>query len=186
VNRSRIVRAVTLVVVAALGVTAAASAASTPLPLNLVSLNDPTIGGRLFLGRSLIQVTSSFGKPSARTTTRTAATLRYGHWTISFKKRASDGKLIGYAARAYGGTLQGVRGNRLLAPSFGRTQIARAVTAEVDWVADGNFNEWMPRGTSSFVGTDFPRTISWGIDGHGVRWLEIQTDLKLEFPGPSR
>src|SRR5262249_55169728 len=112
----------------------------------------------------LIQVTSSFGKPSARTTTRTAAVLRYGRWTINFKKRASDGRLIGYAARASGGTLQGVRGNRLLAPAYGRAQIAQAVTAEVGWVENGDWNDWIPRGASSFVGTDFPRTISWGID----------------------
>lgn len=186
VIRSRIVSVAALVLLVALGATAAASAASTRLPLNVVSLNDPTIGAHRFLGRTPIQVTSSFGKPSARTATRTTATLRYGNWTISFKKRASDGKLIGYAARANGGTLQGVHGNRLLAPSYSRAHIAHAVTAEIGWVENGDFNEWIPRGASSYVGADFPRTLSWGIDGHGVRWLKIETDLNLEFRGPSR
>jgi hypothetical protein len=175
--------AVALTALAAVG---AANAAAPKRPLNVVSLNDPTIGGRLFLGRTPLQVTSAFGKPSARTATRTTATLRYGHWTISFKKRVSDGKLIAYAARAAGGTLTGLRGHRLLTPSYSRAQIKAGVTAEVRWVKDGNFNEWMPRGTSSFVNLDFPRTITWGIDGHGVRWLKIQTDLTKEFRGPTR
>jgi hypothetical protein len=174
--------AVALTALAAVG----AANATAKRPLNVVSLNDPTIGGRLFLGRTPFQITSAFGKPSARTTTRTNATLRYGHWTISFKKRASDGKLIGYAARAAGGTLRGFRGLGLLSPSYSRAQIKAGVTAEVEWVKDGNFNEWVPRGASSFVGLDFPRTITWGIDRHGVRWLKIQTDLNHEFRGPTR
>src|SRR5262245_33718980 len=185
-TRSRIVSAAALIVLVALGAAAVASAASTPLPLNVVSLGDPTIAGHLFLGRTPIQVTSAFGKPSARTQTKTAATLRYGHWTISFKKRASDGKLIGYAARASGGTLTGVFGHRLLTPSYSRAQIKAAVSAEVEYLPDGDFNEWMPRGEASFVGLDFPRTITWGIDRHGVRWLNLTTDLNLEFRGPSR
>jgi hypothetical protein len=176
----------TAVALTALVAVSAAGAATPKRPLNVVSLGDPTIGGHLFLGRTLLQVTSAFGKPSARAATKTSATLRYGRWTISFKKRASDGKLIGYAARAAGGTLTGVRGHMLLTPSSSRAQIAASVTAEVEWVEDGNFNEWMPRGASSFVGTDFPRTISWGIDRHSVRWLKIETDLKQEFPGPTR
>jgi hypothetical protein len=176
----------TAVVLTALAVVGAAGAAAQKRPLNVVSLGDPTIGGGLFLGRTPLQVTSAFGKPSARTATRTSATLRYGHWTIRFKKRVSDGKLIGYAARAAGGTLTGVRGHRLLTPSYSRAQIKAGVTAEVEWVKDGNFNEWTPRGTSSFVGLDFPRTITWGIDRHGVRWLKIETDLNREFPGPTR
>jgi hypothetical protein len=166
-------------------VAAGAAAAAQKRPLNVVSLGDPTIGGHLFLGRTPLQVTSAFGKPSARAATTKGATLHYGHWTISFKKRASDGKLIGYAARAAGGTLTGVRGHRLLTSSYTRAQIAAGVTAEVEWVEDGDFNEWMPRGASSFVGTDFPRTISWGIDRHGVRWLKIETDLNQEFRGPT-
>jgi hypothetical protein len=163
----------------------AASAAAPKIPLSVVSLGDPTIAGHLFLGRTPLQVTSAFGKPSARTQTKTTASLRYGHWTISFKKRASDGKLIGYAARASGGTITGIFGHRLLSPSASRAQIKAAVTAEVEYVVDGNFNEWMPRGDASFVGLDFPRTISWGIDQHGIRWLQVQTDLNLEFRGPT-
>jgi hypothetical protein len=163
----------------------AASAAAPKLPLTRVSLSDPTIAGHLFLGRTPIQVTSAFGKPSARMQTKTAAALHYGQWTISFKKRASDGKLIGYAARADGGTLNGVFGHRLLAPGFTRAQIKAAVTAEVEYVPDGDFNEWKPSGEANFVGLDFPRTISWGIDKHGVRWLKVETDLNQEFRGPS-
>ena len=176
----------TAVALTALVVVSAATAAAPKRPLTVVSLRDPTIGGHLFLGRTPLQVSSAFGKPSARTATRTSATVRYGHWTISFKKRVSDGKLIGYAARAAGGTLTGVRGHRLLTPSYSRAQIKAGVTAEVEWVKDGNFNEWIPRSASSFVGLDFPRTITWGIDRHGVRWLKIETDLNHEFRGPTR
>jgi hypothetical protein len=176
----------TLLAAAALtALVAAGSAAAAAPKLDIVSLGDPTIGGRLFLGRTPLQVTSAFGKPAARTTTKTTAMLRYGHWTISFKKRASDGKLIAYAARAAGGTLTGVFGHPLLTPSSSRAQIAAGVTAELGWVPDGDFNEWYPRGASTYVGADFPRTITWGIDGRGVRWLKIQTDLSLEFRGPS-
>jgi len=176
----------TVAALTALVAAATASGASVPKrPLNVVSLGDPTIGGRLFLGRTPLQVTSAFGKPTVRTATKTTATLRYGHWTISFKKRASDGKLIAYTARAAGGTLTGVFGHTLLTPSAGRAQIAAGVTAELGWVEDGDFNEWYPRGASTYVGADFPRTITWGIDAHGVRWLKIQTDLSLEFRGPS-
>ena len=56
----------------------------------------------------------------------------------------------------------------------------RAVTAEVDYTPDGNFNDWMPR-NGTFVGLDFPRTISWGIDTRGRRWLRVATDIELEF-----
>jgi hypothetical protein len=174
------------VALTALATVGAAGAAAPKRPLTVVSLGDPTIAGHLFFGRTPLQVTSAFGKPSARTATKTTATLRYGHWTISFKKRASDGKLIGYAARAAGGTLTGVRGNRLLTPSYSREQIAAGVTAELEWVKDGDFNEWIPRGASTYVGADFPRTITWGIDRHGVRWLKLETDLNQEFRGPSR
>src|SRR5262245_53675972 len=160
-SRMRIL--LTAVALTALVAAGAADAAAPKRPLTVVSLGDPTIGGRLFLGRAPLQVTSSFGKPTART----ATTLRYGHWTISFKKRASDGKLIGYAARAAGGTLTGVRGHRLLTPSYSRAQIAAGVTAELEWVKDGNFNEWMPRGAASFVGLDFPRTTHCGSGSHG-------------------
>jgi hypothetical protein len=178
--------AAALTALVAVGAADVAGAAAPKLPLTVVSLGDPTIAGHLFLGRTPLQVTSAFGKPSARTVTKTSATLRYGHWTISFKKRVSDGKLIGYAARAAGGTLTGVRGHRLLTPSYSRAQITAGVTAEVEWVKDGDFNEWIPRGASSFVGTDFPRTISWGVDRHGVRWLKVETDLNQEFRGPAR
>jgi hypothetical protein len=176
----------TAVALTALVAAGAAGAAAPKRPLNVVSLGDPTIGGHLFFGRTPLQVTSAFGKPSARTATRTSATLRYGNWTISFKKRVSDGRLIGYEARAAGGTLTGVRGHRLLAPSFSRAQITAGVTAELEWVKDGDFNEWIPRGASSFVGADFPRTITWGVDRHGVRWLKIETDLNQEFRGSTR
>ena len=183
---ARISILLTAVALAALVAVGSAGAAAPKRPLSVVSLGDPTIGGHRFLGRTPLQVTSAFGKPSARTATRTSATLHYGQWTISFKKRVSDGKLIGYAARAAGGTLTGVFGHGLLAPSYGRAQITAGVTAELGWVEDGDFNEWIPRGPSSFVGADFPRTITWGIDPHGVRWLKIETDLNLEFRGPSR
>jgi hypothetical protein len=120
VARTLILLAAAVTALAAVG----AGSATTPKPsLTVVSLNDPTIGGRLFLGRTPAQVAAAFGKPSARTTTKTSAMLRYGHWTISFKKRVSDGKLIGYAARAAGGTLTGFRGHRLITPSYSRAQI---------------------------------------------------------------
>jgi hypothetical protein len=71
-------------------------------------------------------------------------------------------------------------------PTGCRAQITSGVTAELGWVKDGDFNEWIPRGASSFVSADFPSTITWGIDRHGVRWLKIETDLNLEFRGPTR
>ena len=54
------------------------------------------------------------------------------------------------------------------------------VTDEVDYEVDGNFNDWIPR-NGTFVGLDFPRTISWGIDGRGRRWLRVATDIEVEF-----
>jgi hypothetical protein len=77
--------AVALAAVALTALVAVGTArATTPKrPLNVVSLDNPTIGGHLFLGRTPTQITSAFGKPSARTTTTTSATLRYRHWTIS-------------------------------------------------------------------------------------------------------
>ena len=188
-TRTRILAAALLVlfvVTSAAAAVGSASAATAKLPLTTVSVGDPTIAGHLFLGRTPVQVTSAFGKPAARTQTKTAAALRYGHWTISFKKRVSDGKLIGYAARANGGTLTGVFGHRLLSPTATAAQIKAAVAAEVEYVEGGDFNEWKPSGAASFVGLDFPRTITWGIDKHHVRWLQVRTDLNLEFRGPSR
>jgi hypothetical protein len=174
-TRTRILAAALLIAFVATSAASAVSAAraATPkLPLSTVGLGDPTIAGHLFLGRTPTQVTSAFGNPSARTQTKTAAALRYGTWTISFKRRASDGKLIAYAARANGGTLTGVRGHRLLAPAYSASQIKEAVAAEVEYVVDGDFNEWMPRGAASFFGLDFPRTISWGVDRHNIRWIQ--------------
>jgi hypothetical protein len=78
----------------------------------------------------------------------------------------------------------GVRGGRLLAPGFGSARIAQAVTAEVGWVEDGNFNDWIPR-QNSYVGADFPRTISWGIDAHGRGWLQIKTLAPASVRGSS-
>ena len=106
--------------------------------------------------------------------------LRYGAWTIHFKKRRSDGAFIADAARSYDQALYGSHGRRVLAPWFGRAAIESAVTAEVDYTPDGNFNDWIPR-NGTFVGLDFPRTISWGIDSRGRRWLRVATDIEVEF-----
>jgi hypothetical protein len=167
-------------VLAAAPAPAATSAMPARTSLHVVTLNGFQIGGRRFLGRTPIHVTSAFGKPSSRFATRTAMELRYGTWTIHFKKRRSDGKFIADAARSYDQALFGSRGRRLLAPSWSRAAIERAVTAEVDYTPDGNFNDWMPR-NGTFVGLDFPRTISWGIDARGRRWLRFGTDIELEF-----
>ena len=148
--------------------------------LHVVTLSGFQIGGRRFLGRSPAQVIAAFGKPSSRYATRTAMELRFGAWTIHFKKRRSDGKLIADAARSYDQGLYGSQGRRLLAPWFGRAAIESAVTDEVDYVVDGDFNDWIPR-NGTFVGLDFPRTISWGIDSRGRRWLRVATDLEVEF-----
>ena len=165
--------------------TAAAAPAAAPTApartsLHVVTLNGFQIGGRRFLGRTPSQVTSAFGKPSSRFATRTAMELRYGAWTIHFKKRRSDGLFIADAARSYDQALYGSRGRRLLAPWFGRAAIESAVTTEVDYTPEGNFNDWIPR-NGTFVGLDFPRTISWGIDSRGRRWLRVATDIEVEF-----
>jgi hypothetical protein len=164
---------------------AAPAPAATPnMPartsLHVVTLNGFQIGGRRFLGRTPTQVTAAFGRPGSRYATRTAMELRYGAWTIHFKKRRSDGRFIADAARSYDQALYGSRGRRLLAPWFGRAAIESAVTDEVDYVVDGDFNDWIPR-NGTFVGLDFPRTISWGIDSRGRRWLRVATDLEVEF-----
>ena len=165
--------------------TAAPAPAATPkaparTSLHVVTLNGFQIGGRRFLGRTPTQVTSAFGKPSSRFATRTAMELRYGAWTIHFKKRRSDGLFIADAARSYDQALYGSRGRRLLAPWFGRDAIESAVTTELDYTPEGNFNDWIPR-NGTFVGLDFPRTISWGIDSRGRRWLRVATDIEVEF-----
>ena len=110
-----------------LALTAAPAPAATPaMPartsLHVVTLNGFQIGGRRFLGRTPTQVTSAFGKPSSRYATRTAMELRYGAWTIHFKKRRSDGRFIADAARSYDQALYGSRGRRLLAPSWSRAR----------------------------------------------------------------
>jgi hypothetical protein len=105
---------------------------------------------------------------------------RYGDWTIHFKRRTSDRKLIAWSARSTDPALYGVRGRRLLAPWFTRETIRRAVTSEVGWIENGDFNEWIPR-RDSFVSGDFPRRISWGIDARRHRWLKIATNIDLEY-----
>jgi hypothetical protein len=166
-------------------VAAAPAPAGAPKPpartsLHVVTLNGFQIGSRNFLGRTPTQVTSAFGRPSSRYATRTAMELRYGAWTIHFAKRRSDGRFVADAGRSYDQGLYGSRGRRLLAPWFGRVAIESAVTAEVDYVPDGHFNDWIPR-NGTFVGLDFPRTISWGIDSRGRRWLRVATDIEVEF-----
>jgi hypothetical protein len=173
-----------LVASAFLSSTAAAAGDGSPPPrrsIHVVSLNDFTIGGRRFLGRTPIQVTSLFGKPSARWSAVGVLVYRYGDWTIHFKRRTSDRKLIAWSARSTDPALYGVRGRRLLAPWFTRETIKRAVTSEVGWVENGDFNEWIAR-RDSFVSGDFPRRISWGIDARRHRWLKIATNLDVEFP----
>ena len=107
-------------------VTAPAEAAPPRRSIHVTSLNDFTIGGRRFLGRTPIQVTSAFGKPSARATAPGVLVLRYGPWTINFKRRKSDRKLLAWSARSIDPALYGVRGGRLLAPTFTRaTQLSQ-------------------------------------------------------------
>jgi hypothetical protein len=151
--------------------------------LHVVSLNDFTIGGRRFLGRTPAQVTALFGKPAARVASRTALDLRYGGWTIHFARRKSDGKLLGASATSVDPGLYGARGRRLLATWFGPRGIGGAVTSEIGWVENGDWNEWIPR-AGGYDGLDFPRRISWGIDAKGRRWLRIATQLDVEFRGP--
>ena len=159
---------------------AAPATAPSPRSLHVVSLSSFTIGGRRFLGRTPIQVTSAFGKPTARIPGKSSLDLRYGPWTIHFQRRKSDGKLLGASARSVDQALFGSRGRRVLAPWFGLKGIEGAVTSEVEWVEDGVWNEWIPR-NGGFDGLDFPRRITWGIDGKGHRWLRIATQLDVEF-----
>jgi hypothetical protein len=161
---------------------APAGTAAPPLrSLHVVSLPGFGIGGHRFLGRTPIQITSAFGKPSARIAGRSTLDLRYGGWTIHFQRRKSDGKLLAASARSVDQGLYGSGGRRLLAPWFGLNGIKGAVTSEVGWVKDGDWNEWIPRG-DGYDGADFPRRISWGIDAHGRRWLRLATQLDVEFP----
>lgn len=163
-----------------------ASAAPAPKPslssLHVVSLRSFTIGGRFFLGRTPAQVTAAFGKPSARVTTASGLRLRFGSWTIVFERRSSDRRLLASSAVSTDRALFGTSGRRLLAPWFGPRGIEGAVTREVEWVPDGVWNEWIPRG-GGYDGLDFPRRITWGIDSRGQRWLRIATQLDVEFRG---
>lgn len=159
---------------------AAPATAPSPGSLHVVSLNSFAIGGRRFLGRTPTQVTSAFGKPTARIAGRTTLDLRYRGWTIHFQRRKSDGKLLAASARSVDQALFGSRGRRLLAPWFGLRGIEGAVTSEVGWVENGDWNEWIPR-NGGFDGLDFPRRISWGIDAQGRRWLRLATQLDVEF-----
>ncbi len=179
-------RALLLAVVAAasLVVLPGAGAAVAPAPpltsLHVVSLRSFTIGGRHFLGRTPAQVTTAFGKPSARVATASGLRLRLGAWTIGFERRASDRRLLASSAVSTDRALFGTSGRRLLAPWFGPRGIEGAVTREVEWVPDGVWNEWIPR-AGGFDGLDFPRRITWGVDRHGVRWLRIATQPNVEF-----
>src|SRR5262245_15079339 len=178
-------RALLIAIVVAASVAVLQPAAGQAQPprssLHVVSLWDFTLGGRRFLGRTPAQVTAAFGKPARRLATGSTLDLRYGSWTIHFQRRASDGKLLGSSARSVDPALYGSRGQRLLAPWFGPAGIRGAVTREVEWVPDGVWNEWIPRG-GGYDGADFPRRITWGVDRWGVRWLRIATQLDVEFP----
>ena len=160
--------------------TAAAGPAPPRTSLHVVSLSSFTIGGRRFLGRTPAQVNAAFGRPSARITSGSGLRLRFGAWTIRFERRASDGRLIASSAVSVDQALFGSSGRRLLAPWFGLRGIEGAVTREVDWIPDGDWNEWIPR-AGGYDGLDFPRRITWGIDSHGLRWLRLATDLAVEF-----
>ena len=106
--------------------------------------------------------------------------LRFGAWTIRFERRAPDAKLIASSAVATDQALFGTSGRRLLAPWFGPRGIEGAVTREVDWIPNGDWNEWIPR-AGGYDGLDFPRRITWGVDSRGLRWLRLATDLEVEF-----
>ena len=162
--------------------TPAAAASPPPRSLHVVSLGNFLIGGRRFLGRTPTQVTAAFGRPDARIATRSTLDLRYGGWTIHFRRRPSDGALIAGSARSDDQKLVGARGRRVLAPWFGVRGIEGAVTSELGWFPDDVWAEWIPRG-AGFDNLDFPRRISWGIDRSGRRWLRLATDLDLEFRG---
>ena len=170
------------VVAAALVVLPTASAATKPprTSLHVVSLASFTICGRHFLGRTPAQVTAAFGRPSARFFSGSGLRLRFGAWTIRFERRASDAKLIASSAVATDQTLFGTSGRRLLAPWFGPRGVEGAVTREVDWIPNGDWNEWIPR-AGGYDGLDFPRRITWGVDSRGLRWLRLATDLEVEF-----
>ena len=173
---------IALVIAASLVVLPTAPAATKPsrTSLHVVSLASFTIGGRHFLGRTPAQVTAAFGRPSARFSSGTTLRLRFGAWTIRFERRASDGKLIASSAVTTDQALFGTSGRRLLAPWFGPRGIEGAVTREVDWIPDGDWNEWIPR-AGGYDGLDFPRRITWGVDSRGLRWLRLATDLEIEF-----
>jgi hypothetical protein len=172
------------VVVAAASLVALPTAAATTAPprtsLHVVSLASFTIGGRHFLGRTPAQVTAAFGRPSARISSGSGLRLRFGAWTIRFERRTSDGRLIAASAVTTDQALFGTSGRRLLAPWFGPRGIEGAVTREVEWVPDGDWNEWIPR-AGGYDGPDFPRRITWGVDSRGLRWLRLATDLEVEF-----
>ena len=174
---------IAVAVAAAFLVVLPTAAAATPPPrtsLHVVSLASFTIGGRHFLGRTPAQVTAEFGRPSARISSGSGLRLRLGAWTIRFERRASDGKLIAGSAVATDQALFGTSGRRLLAPWFGPRGIEGAVTREIEWVPDGDWNEWIPR-AGGYDGLDFPRRITWGVDSRGLRWLRLATDLEVEF-----
>jgi hypothetical protein len=178
---TRLVLTFALAATALLGAQPApARSAPAPRSLHVVALGDFVIGGRRFLGRTPIQVTSAFGKPNARVASRSTLDLRYGGWTIRFRRRKSDGKLLAESALSVDQGLYGSRGGRLLAPWFGSRGIEGAVTSELGWIQDDVWTEWLPRG-DGFDNADFPRRISWGIDARGHRWLRLATKLDVEF-----
>jgi hypothetical protein len=173
---------------AAAALAAPAAAATYPVrSLHVVSLSDFRIGARAFLGRTPTQITSAFGRPDARTTSVVrgkvvTVQLRYAAWTISFKRRAGDGRLLAWAARTTDPLLTGSRGTRLLAPWFGARGIQSAVVREVGGVDHPEGNEWILR-SDRLDNANFPRTVSWGVAGH-TRWLSLATDLNVEFAAP--
>jgi hypothetical protein len=182
------VKALGALLAAAAALAAPAAAATYPVrSLHVVSLDGFRIGGRAFLGRTPTQITSAFGRPDARTTRVirgkvVTVQLRYATWTLSFKRRAGDGKLLAWAARTTDPFLTGSRGTRLLAPWFGVRGIQGAVVREVGGVDHPEGNEWILR-SDHLDNTNFPRTVSWGVAGH-TRWLSLATDLNVEFAAP--
>jgi hypothetical protein len=182
------VKALGALVAAAAALAVPAAAATYPArSLHVVSLDDFRIGARAFLGRTPTQITSAFGRPDARTTRVihgkvVTVQLRYATWTISFKRRAGDGKLLASAARTTDPLLTGRRGTRLLAPWFGTRGIQGAVVREVGGVDHPEGNEWILR-SDHLDNANVPRTVTWGVAGH-TRWLSLATDLNVEFAAP--
>jgi hypothetical protein len=196
VNRCIALFLVALLAAGATSLAADAATAQADVSMHVVTLDGFRLGGRKLLGRTPIQITSSFGRPDARVarTVRgrvTSLDLRYGATTIRFKRRAGDGRLLSWAARSTDRLLVGARGTRLLAPWFGGLGIQGALVREVGGVDAPEGNDWILRQpysvatrTGMLVSGDYPRTITWGISG-STRWLQLATDLNVEYRAPA-